>query len=1721
MFGGTSLPPVGAVAQLLGMAAFTNNANSLTRQLNQINTASQRLGATSIVTWTNVSSSAVAGTSAFIRSTGLMLGAVVALGAGIKSIEASSQLEQLLKNVEVASGATEKEMANLTDTTFALSKQYGVMATEVAKAEGALARSGISTQQIARGTLEAVIALNKATQGEISLEKAAVLVVQGLNQYNLTAADAIRVTNAITGAANKSAASVTDLSEGFSQAVIPPQVGASIEQVSAALAILNSNNIRGSVSGTTLRNMFLRLLDPPKDAAQVMQKYGISIFDAQKRSVGFRGVLEQITKAFKPTGDAAKDAQRAFDAATLFGARQGSAATTFARVGIDAFDELERALREDTDALRLAERQLDTFTGQSDRFKATIVSLAEEAFLPLARSLTPVIRQVTDLLGLLSGRQIGTGFIDAANQIISLGSTLRPVLDGIAALTTSLGNLFSAASGGSSLFDTLSNALQTTGGAMAFVLGAASLLLDELAKFPPVIATLNAIMVAAPYLAVAAAVLIALSAFVAIVGFVVGPLIGAIGVVIAGFSALITVITTVGSVLLAIGGAVLAGAAALAAFALPAAGVILVLGLLVATAALVIANWNTLVNVFNTSVAAIGNALDAIANTPVTFVATFGGAVVSVTASLSDMVKAFGIAFGGMGNIVVAFANAVMPPAMKAVVQIVSAMITSVASGIPSWNSIWAAVSNAIANALSTAAENINGFLSVLGTLLKGVPIIGQVLGIAEIVSTGFSFVAKTMQSAGDSVTATVKGITDTFDGLSANIKANLAAAQASIDKFVQESQAALKAQENARALAQQKAEERQGGRRGVPPIEPPGDVGGGVTVPGLGGGGGGRGKEPSIRDLTNQIQKALADIPGAGKQLAQLLADIAKDAPERLAPMIAAIRSVKVEISQTVVAAQALAHTTAELAQVSRNISNIQAAIGRVDIQQSLATIGFEKQLLGLRLQVAQIDEQEAPLKERLVQIDREINKLQQDNLALTRERLQIQLQMLPIQNQIADVEKKITDARRENLALEQGIADATLAVLPLRQQIDNLDRQQNAIRTDDIRNTIEQLRLQVGLADSKRALLDIDQKIAAVVNKQLDLELRRRELIANQNIGNLQDQLDVLDEQLLTETNIQKLRALAKTRDTTAAALREQEKALKSVNREQDKKQNAEDLTINALEQQKQAIVDATQPVNDQIDRLQLEADIFSQIADLSKANLEAQKRALEDLAKPQEDKLFFLNQELDFEKALSDTAVARLNLEKQALLDQLQPLQDRLDLITRTQQQQALQSQIAITFLEEERRAIEAQLEPLEDRRRAIERQIATIELQRQETSLAFEEQKIALQEQLLQEQLRKAALEEQRQQQQQVFQELTLALLQALVDSKAFSEAEATEVVKRLNLWNDEVDAIQKRVVELQALDDAAAVARDFLASLADSASKTVDSVSDLGDGTEDTTLKFRDLSTTLTDQAQPAIENVTKEVDTNNRPAFEKLTKELDSNNRPAFHDLTTELNQNNRPAFENVTTELNSNNRPAFENLTNELNSNNTPAFAALDQQLRIDLASFKTLDDELLNRAIPSVETLTGDINNGLTPSLSGATSKLGEAAAAADELKQRLDAIPREITVVVNIVTRGSIPGGGGGGGTNQPPPAAGATPTPTSTPEPSLPPSSGPTGGEPTGGDVGTQSVRLSSAQATAQARTTQAVVFQENNTYTVTANYQQTQTPTSIAQDIRALIQLSQR
>lgn len=341
----SELPLVGVTAIIAGMAAFNRDAAIVEGRLLGINRVATDLERTSTGAFGAFGAGFAATAGAVATGATLIAGGIGLAGAA--SIKFAADFEQGLALTRALTGATEQQMQDLSHTIVDLSRHGAVSMSDLAKATTELGRSGVSLPDIMGGALKAVQDLTVASGGEIGLEKAAKLTATSMQAFGLSVDQVDRITTAATVVAQNSALTFTDFGQAVATAGAPfASVGFSIEDLATAEALLGRNGLSGSVGATALRNIIQRLEKPSKDAAKVMQEYGIHLFDASGKAVTFRDLLAQLNGAFSDQAVAEgklTEKQRDQALATLFLQRAGAAALILTREGTQGYDELRKS----------------------------------------------------------------------------------------------------------------------------------------------------------------------------------------------------------------------------------------------------------------------------------------------------------------------------------------------------------------------------------------------------------------------------------------------------------------------------------------------------------------------------------------------------------------------------------------------------------------------------------------------------------------------------------------------------------------------------------------------------------------------------------------------------------------------------------------------------------------------------------------------------------------------------------------------------------------------------------------------------------------------------------------------------------------------------------------------------------------------------------------------------------------------------------------------------------------------------------------------------------------------------------------------------------------------------------------------------------------------------------------------------------------------------------
>ncbi|MAT16801.1 MAG: phage tail tape measure protein [Planctomyces sp.] len=253
----------------------------------------------------------------------VMFGAMAGLAVAAP-VKAFMGFEDQLLTTKAVTGATDAEYQRLYDQAKQLGATTSFTATEIARGQTGLGRSGLNTTEIEQSIPE-VANLSRATG--VDMGEVADMSTVAMRAFELQASDMNRIVNVLAATANGSTQTLTDLAEGLKPvAAIANNAGESIETTNAALAVLADHGLRGSEAGSQLARAYKNLTMEVN--RKEIEKYGVAVQDAAGNFRPMADILADMGNKVRGLGNVERIG--AFE--TIFGRGQ-VAATTLAKSG--------------------------------------------------------------------------------------------------------------------------------------------------------------------------------------------------------------------------------------------------------------------------------------------------------------------------------------------------------------------------------------------------------------------------------------------------------------------------------------------------------------------------------------------------------------------------------------------------------------------------------------------------------------------------------------------------------------------------------------------------------------------------------------------------------------------------------------------------------------------------------------------------------------------------------------------------------------------------------------------------------------------------------------------------------------------------------------------------------------------------------------------------------------------------------------------------------------------------------------------------------------------------------------------------------------------------------------------------------------------------------------------------------------------------------------------
>jgi len=346
--------------------------------------------------------------------------AISAAGVGAALVKFAN-FEKGMLRVKALSQATEGEFSALTDKARELGRTTEFTAVQVTDAMGAFALQGFKANAIL-GSLGHT--LNIATASGLQLGQATEIISGVMKGMSLEVKDLGRVTDVLTAGFTTSATTLPELGRAIKR-IGPLAKAASrpIEEVVAVLKAFANVQIRGEEAGTALRNIFIRLQKPPREAVAEFEKFKLSIQDLDGKLRPIADIVDDLNKAM----EGYTDTQKAASLANIAGVRAFVSFQQILNIGGDEIRKYEGELRNVGGLTkRMAELMRSSMVVE---FKVMISAMVDfgisvgKILAPAARGVVSIFTAVFKNLNFFS-----EGFRGSMNQI---GSFLDLVAAGL------------------------------------------------------------------------------------------------------------------------------------------------------------------------------------------------------------------------------------------------------------------------------------------------------------------------------------------------------------------------------------------------------------------------------------------------------------------------------------------------------------------------------------------------------------------------------------------------------------------------------------------------------------------------------------------------------------------------------------------------------------------------------------------------------------------------------------------------------------------------------------------------------------------------------------------------------------------------------------------------------------------------------------------------------------------------------------------------------------------------------------------------------------------------------------------------------------------------------------------------------------------------------------------------------------------------------------------
>ena len=357
---------------------------------------------------------------------------VTALGTA--SVKTAADFEAAMSKVAAVSGASGKELEDLTAKAREMGSKTKFSASEAAEAMNYMAMAGWKTEDMLSG-IEGVMNL-AAASGE-DLATTSDIVTDALTAFGLSAQDSGHFADVLAAASSNANTNVSMMGETFKYcAPIAGALGFSVEDTAEAIGLMANAGIKSTQAGTSLRTIMTNLSGEVKICGENIGEVTVATTNADGSMRDLSDILADCRTAF----NGLSESEKAAAAESLVGKNAMSGFLALMNAGEADIAKLSGAIDNCNGAAQsMADTMNNNLEGQLTILKSQLQELAisfGEILLPAVKKIVGWVQGFIDVLNSLPD-----GVKETIVTVALIAAALGPVLIIIGKIITAVGTI--------------------------------------------------------------------------------------------------------------------------------------------------------------------------------------------------------------------------------------------------------------------------------------------------------------------------------------------------------------------------------------------------------------------------------------------------------------------------------------------------------------------------------------------------------------------------------------------------------------------------------------------------------------------------------------------------------------------------------------------------------------------------------------------------------------------------------------------------------------------------------------------------------------------------------------------------------------------------------------------------------------------------------------------------------------------------------------------------------------------------------------------------------------------------------------------------------------------------------------------------------------------------------------------------------------------------------